>query len=239
MLPEGKYEWVKDKVAEGKNVMMLGDGINDTTALAVASVGVAMGAGGAAMAVAVADMVLMSENLLRIPAAIQLGRLARYIILENVGFSIAMKLLAISLAFAGYLDLWHAVLFDIGSLMVVIANGIRPLYCEKLFESFSLPPKKLEEKSPTYGDIESTKNILLSAETSPFKDHALPRASVRARASFLGEDEGGCRGSSFSSLLITEETGVVEIIAARERLMRGSSRAQFNRPVGRSVFSLE
>ena len=167
------------------------------------------------MAVAVADVVLMSENLLRIPAAVQLGRLTRAIILENVTFSIAVKIIAVSLAFTGYLELWHAVLFDIGSLLAVIGNGMRPLYCEELFERFSVPPAKMEEKSPTASDIESRKTVLLSSEISPFRDHALPRPSVREKASFISSNVDGFRASSFSSLLISEETGVVEIIAER------------------------
>jgi hypothetical protein len=199
-----------------------------------------MGAGGAAMAVAVADMVLMSENLLRIPAAIQQGRLTRAIILENVIFSIAAKLIAIILASIGVLELWHAILFDIGSLIVVICNGCRPLYCEKMFAQYSVPQEKKEERPPTIADVESQKKSLLAAEISPFRESAMPRPSVRnKRASFTG-DVDGFRASSFSSLLITEETGVVEIIAERESTMgnRGRGTTTFVRP-SKSSFQME
>lgn len=173
------------------------------------------------MAVAVADIVLMSENLLRIPASVQLGRLVRAIIIENITLSVAMKIVAVVLALLGMLDLWEAVLFDIGSLLLVITNGCRPLNCKNIFDQYAMPDEKgqLQKVAHLNSDIETP--ALLSSEFSPFKGHVLPRPSVRSKTTFMNQNVAGYRGSSFSSLLITEETGVVEIIADRESRMRG------------------
>ena len=89
-----------------------------------------MGAAGSAMAVKAADVVLMTESLTKLPSTIAMGKLTRLLIYENVIFSVAVKFMAIVLALTGYLLLWHAILIDIGTLFVVIANGIRPIFSQ-------------------------------------------------------------------------------------------------------------
>lgn len=121
--------WILDSQGKSKrhNVLMLGDGINDTTALAASSVGVAMGANGSAMAISAADVVLMSNNLKKLPATLLLCQLSRNIIIFNVSFSIGIKVIAVILAILGYLQLFMAILVDTGSLIVVIFVGMIPL----------------------------------------------------------------------------------------------------------------
>lgn len=79
MLPNGKLGWVNEKQKTDK-VMMVGDGINDAPALAAAAIGVAMGAGGTAMASTTADVVILNDNLQRIPEMVQLARMCRSVI---------------------------------------------------------------------------------------------------------------------------------------------------------------
>jgi Cd2+/Zn2+-exporting ATPase len=129
LLPADKLKWILETQGKSKkrNVLMLGDGINDTTALAASSVGVAMGANGSAMAVSAADVVLMSNNLKKLPATLLLCQLSRYVIIFNISFSIGIKVIAVILAILGYLQLFMAILIDTGSLIVVIFVGMIPL----------------------------------------------------------------------------------------------------------------
>ena len=92
-----------------------------------------MGAGGSAMAVVAADVVILSNNLLRLSSAVSLCRSARATIIINCVFAITVKLFAIILAILGMLKLWHAVLIDVGSLLFVVINGSSILFKSHLF----------------------------------------------------------------------------------------------------------
>ncbi|GFY81407.1 heavy metal atpase 2 [Actinidia rufa] len=125
LLPEDKARIIEDLKKKKKGgVAMIGDGMNDAPALATADVGISMGISGSALATETGHMILMSNNIRKIPEAVRLARKTRRKLIENVIISITVKGAILALAFAGYPQVWAAVLADVGTCLVVILNSM-------------------------------------------------------------------------------------------------------------------
>ena len=125
LLPHGKVEHIERLQNQGKQVVFVGDGINDAPVLAMSDVGIAMGALGSDMAIETADVVIQTDQPSRVADAVTLGRRTRSIVKQNITIAIGIKVLVMILGVIGVANLWEAVFADVGVALLCVLNSLR------------------------------------------------------------------------------------------------------------------
>lgn len=130
LLPDDKVritESILEQTAKGEKVAFVGDGINDAPVLTRADIGIAMGGVGSDAAVESADIVIMDDDITKIPKAIKISRKCMRIVYENIYFALGVKALCLVLGALGIADMWLAVFADVGVMIIAVLNSIRSL----------------------------------------------------------------------------------------------------------------
>ena len=130
LLPDGKVALVEelyDTKREGVSLVFVGDGMNDAPALARADVGIAMGGLGSDAAIEAADIVLMNDNIEKLPVAVKIARKTHSIVIQNIVFALGVKILVLLLTALGFANMWAAVFADVGVSVLAILNAMRAM----------------------------------------------------------------------------------------------------------------
>lgn len=136
LLPDQKVEIVESYIEKGKNgkgkVVFAGDGINDAPALARSDIGIAMGGIGSDAAIEAADVVLMTDEPLKVATSIQIARKTSRIVWQNIIFALGTEAVVLTLSAFGLATMWMAVFSDGGVAIIAVLNAMRAMKVESV-----------------------------------------------------------------------------------------------------------
>ena len=125
MLPQDKFKYYENISKENDITVFVGDGINDAPVLKRADIGISMGEVGSDVAIEASDIVIMGDDLAKIPTAISISKYTKKIIKQNLIFAMTVKILILLLSVLGFANMWMAVFADTGVTLLTIINTLR------------------------------------------------------------------------------------------------------------------
>lgn len=125
LLPQEKVEKMKEIKEKYGTIVAVGDGINDSPLLALADVGISIGNTGSDLAIESSDMVIMDGKLSNIANAIKTAKKTKRIVMQNIYFSIGIKVIVLALGAMGISTMWEAVFADVGVTFITVLNSLR------------------------------------------------------------------------------------------------------------------
>lgn len=133
LLPQDKVdrmEQIRQRPNPKGTVLFVGDGVNDAPVLALADVGVAMGGVGSDAAVEAADVVILNDDISRLPKTLRIARKTDAIAKENIVFALGVKAVVLIMGALGYAPMWLAIFADVGVAVLAILNALRTMRCK-------------------------------------------------------------------------------------------------------------
>ncbi|RKS25731.1 Cd2+/Zn2+-exporting ATPase [Flavobacterium endophyticum] len=125
LLPENKVEKVQELKDKGRTIAFVGDGVNDAPVIALADAGIAMGGLGSDATIETADIVIQNDQPSKIASSIQIGKVTRRIVMQNITLAFGVKVVVLILGAGGLATLWEAVFADVGVALLAILNAVR------------------------------------------------------------------------------------------------------------------